>query len=879
MTLNNMNPYRKTSMIRTALSLLTVATLLNACGGSTETIQNPFLGDTTTSRQGPAAATEDVRAFEVNLWDNIKSTNRCGGCHINGGNSPGFADPGDVNFAYSEVAAIVDLKSPADSRMVTKVGAGHNCWENVPQVCADALTAMISNWASTDNSITKRGVDLEAPTIKEPGATKTYPDTAQENGSNSFENTIYPLLKTNCASCHYEEGSVQQQAPFFANLVDVDAAYAAAKAKINVDTPENSRFVQRLLEAHNCWTDCGSKNGTTGAIDGDAGEMLDAITRFASAISPTAVDTTLISSKALTMQDGIVASGGDRHEANMIARWEFKTRTGTTAFDSSGIEPSINLALSGNVSWLGSYGINLNGGGARADTHTSKKIHDLVRSTGEYSIEGWVIPANVTQEDTNIISYDNGSTQKNFTLSQTLYNYNFHNRTDQSDANGEPFLSTKDAGEIVQSSLQHVVATYDPVAGRKIYVNGALINVADPTTVSTALNSWKDTYAFMLGRSAAGSQTWLGQIRMVEIHNRSLTQAQITQNYAAGVGEKYFLLFSIAHQIDIPDSYIMFEVSQYDSYSYLFDKPTFINLNPDWTPGGFTIGSMRLAINGKEAVAGQAFANMNTTIDSSYSPESGQLLSTLGAVIALEKGPESDEFFLTFETLGSKSHPHIDPMPTAATPANAAEAVSDLGVRTFDEINATISRMTNIPVTNTAVNDLYIKYKQQFPAIETIDAFLASHQMAIAQLALISCSERVDADALLPVGDANRMFTNVDFTESAQTAFNTATKRDYAIQPILDAVLLSNLDSSPDQNEVKALLGDPAQQTLTFDGGSDSYTSLISEMTKCPVDGDPHYNANFPCDLNSDIYTADRTKQIVKAICAAAVGSAAMLIQ
>ncbi len=870
------------SIIRTALTLFGASLLLSACGGGTETIQNPFLGSSSTSRQGPSAATEDVRAFEVNLWSNINKTNRCGGCHINGGNSPGFADPGDVNFAYSEVAAIVDLNNPGDSRMVNKVGGGHHCWETVPQVCADALTVMIANWANTDNSITKRGVDLDAPTIKEPGATRTYPDTAQDNGLNSFENTIYPLLTANCSSCHYEEGSVQQQAPFFANLVDVNAAYAAAKAKINVDTPENSRFVQRLLEAHNCWTDCGSKNETSGAIDGDAGEMLDAITRFATAISPTAVDTSLITSKALTMQDGIVASGGERHEANMIARWEFKTRAGTTAFDSSGIEPSVNLTLNGNVSWLGSYGINLDGGGARADTHTSEKIHNLVKSTGEYSIEAWVIPANVTQEDANIISYDNGSTQKNFTLSQTLYNYNFHNRTniDNPDSNnGEPILTTEDAGEIVQSSLQHVVATYDPVAGRKIYVNGALVNVTDPIAVSTSLSPWLDTYAFLLGQSASGSQRWKGQIRMVEIHNRSLTPAQIAQNYQAGVGEKFFLLFSIAEQIGIPDSYIMFEVSQYDSYSYLFDKPTFINLNPDWTPGEFTIGSMRLAINGKEAVAGQAFANMNTTIDSSYSPDSGQLLSRLAAVIALEKGPESDEFFLTFETLGSKSHPHTDPMPTAATPASDADAVSDLGVRTFDEINATISRMTNIPVTNTAVNDLYIKYKQQFPAVETIDAFLASHQMAIAQLALTSCSERVEADALLPVGDANRMFTNVDFTESAQTAFNSSTKRDYAIQPVLESVLLTNVTTSPDQTEVKGLLGDPAQQTLTYGGGSDSYLSLISEMTKCPVPGDPHYNASFPCNLSSDIYTAARTKQIVKAICAAAVGSAAMLIQ
>ena len=51
-----------------------------------------------------------------------------------------------------------------------------------------------------------------------------------------------------------------------------------------------------------------------------------------------------------------------------------------------------------------------------------------------------------------------------------------------------------------------------------------------------------------------------------------------------------------------PDaSFIMFEVAQFDSFSYLFNKPTFINLNPAWTPGSINIKGMRIGINGKEA--------------------------------------------------------------------------------------------------------------------------------------------------------------------------------------------------------------------------------------------------------------------------------------
>ena len=44
------------------------------------------------------------------------------------------------------------------------------------------------------------------------------------------------------------------QSPFFASA-DVDEAYAAARSKIDLDNPANSRLVVRLRdESHNCWT-------------------------------------------------------------------------------------------------------------------------------------------------------------------------------------------------------------------------------------------------------------------------------------------------------------------------------------------------------------------------------------------------------------------------------------------------------------------------------------------------------------------------------------------------------------------------------------------------------------------------------------------------
>ena len=61
---------------------------------------------------------------------------------------------------------------------------------------------------------------------------------------------------------------------------------------------------------------------------------------------------------------------------------------------------------------------------------------------------------------------------------------------------------------------------------------------------------------------------------MVAIHNRTLTAEQILQNLDVGVGEKFFLLFYVGDlTIGSVEPYILFEVSQFDSYSYLFNQP------------------------------------------------------------------------------------------------------------------------------------------------------------------------------------------------------------------------------------------------------------------------------------------------------------------
>ena len=123
---------------------------------------------------GPASANADVQAFRINLWENIKANNRCGGCHNAGGQTPMFARNDDVNLAYQAANTVVNLTQPDQSRMVIKVAGGHNCWLQSPSACGDTLTVWIRNWAGA-SATGGTQIQLQAPAIKRSGRQQELP--------------------------------------------------------------------------------------------------------------------------------------------------------------------------------------------------------------------------------------------------------------------------------------------------------------------------------------------------------------------------------------------------------------------------------------------------------------------------------------------------------------------------------------------------------------------------------------------------------------------------------------------------------------------------------------------------------------------------------
>jgi hypothetical protein len=234
----------------------------------------------------------------------------------------------------------------------------------------------------------------------------------------------------------------------------------------------------------------------------------------------------------------------------------------------------------------------------------------------------------------------------------------------------------------------------------------------------------------------------------VAIHNRALTPAQIQQNFDAGVGEKYYMLFNVSHLVSVPQAYVMLEAAQLDSYGLQFSKPTFISLDKTATVSNLPIAGIRIGVNGAEAGQGQAYIPLSATIGAGYTSDAGQKMTDIGTVIGLQKGVLDDLFFLSFDTIGTNSHPHPDPtVPTPLPPVDSPPQ-SDVGLRTFDGINATLSKLTGVSTTNSQVSQTYGLVQQALPAVDELGTFGPAQQTGMAQLAIVYCNQLVDTPNL-----------------------------------------------------------------------------------------------------------------------------------
>lgn len=164
--------------------------------------------------------------------------------------------------------------------------------------------------------------------------------------------------------------------------------------------------------------------------------------------------------------------------------------------------------------------------------------------------------------------------------------------------------------------------------------------------------------------------------------------------------------------------------------------------------------------------------------------------------------------FLSFEQLGNQTNVYVEPTVPANPPATVDTPQPDVGVHLFAEINASMSRVTGVPVTDSTVAALYASEEQSLPAVPQINAFTASEQAAISQLAGAYCSELVSNPSYQ--AQLNTLFPGISASLSTQASlfFTGASAEDDVSVPLANALVGINGDPAYAalQNEVNSLL-------------------------------------------------------------------------
>lgn len=879
--------------LSTMFFALALTSVLQACsggsgGGGSEREFDPVqdLGSAEFVYDGAPPASDEIQNFKVSFYDFLAGNDRCGECHTPGGTGKtAFVDQTNVNNAWKAAKTVVNLSDPSASAVVARVSNGHNCWLAGGQeaTCATTTTGYIERWAASAEQSSSE-VQLLPRRAYSPSGTKVLPGeiTAVAGLDLTSSDELIGLLQTYCSDCHSDTAPVPQ-APYFASD-NIEFAYDGLRGKVNLTAANMSRLVLRLNpEQHNCWSDC---------VD-DANTLAAAIDRLTEVVPTTEVDPQLLISTAqMLAEDGIVSTGGGRFESALIAKWEFREGRGTTTADTSGVLPEVPLTLSGEYSWLGGWGVRFVNGKAQGGVTGSAKLFKLITGTGEYSIEAWVAPGNVSQEEAWIMGYAGGLDSRNILLRQSLYNYEAFNRSSVTDDNnaGEPALTTNDDDQVAQATLQHVVVTYDPVEGRKIYVNGQFTGEVDPAG-GGLLNSWSEAYAVVLGNTTSSTNPWSGSMRMVAMHNAALTQEQVVQNFDVGIGLKYFLMFSLSELIDAPGTchdidqaqrtnycYLVYEVSQFDEGSYLFSEPFFANINPNGDEYSFDLQGIRLGINGKLAVIGQGFVNVNESVAGKFG-NPVQVLSPIGSIIPLENGADQDVFFLAFDALDGESGPRDDGALGRFTHTLTGDSSPDIGVRTFDEINATLSVLTGVPIASTSVSNVtgktvaetFSTVRRALPGVPEFNAFMSSHQMAATQLTAAYC------DALVQdVSRRQALFPSPPtFRFDAAVADPSIDWRNHIVVPLVDRATNSGLLTVAD----RGLIIDEVELLITDNRDLKPYVLVGGRYVSDPNPSAHNKRDGLIYCVNDAVCPATRTADVVKAACTAVFGSAVVLMQ
>lgn len=215
----------------------------------------------------------------------------------------------------------------------------------------------------------------------------------------------------------------------------------------------------------------------------------------------------------------------------LLVLYDFSEGEAARVHDRSEAGPPLDLVIERPeaVSWV-ENGLRVESAAVIVSADPAGRLVDAIKRSASVTIEAWVTPASVQQSGpARIVSLSKNPSERNFTLGQEKDAYDVRLRSESTDRNGNP--STASRPGVVKQQLTHVAYTRDADGATRLFVDGEQVGAG---RVAGSLANWDASHRLSVANEVTGDRPFLGTLHLVAVYDRSLSIADVQQNFAVG---------------------------------------------------------------------------------------------------------------------------------------------------------------------------------------------------------------------------------------------------------------------------------------------------------------------------------------------------------
>ncbi|MGE0375782.1 MAG: DUF1549 domain-containing protein, partial [Planctomycetaceae bacterium] len=235
----------------------------------------------------------------------------------------------------------------------------------------------------------------------------------------------------------------------------------------------------------------------------------------------------------LALTASVAAAASPRVMDGVLVLYCFNESAEAAIRDQSGVEPALDLVVEtpAAVRWREGFLDITSSARIRTSTPATRLI-EAVKQSGALSVEVWMRPRGDRQKGpARIVSLSSGPSERSVTLGQEGDRFDVRLRTSETSENGLPSTASP-PGSVRSGELTHVVYARDPSGAVRIFINGSQAATAQ---VAGDFAKWRADDRLLLANEMTGNRPWKGELHLVAVYSRALTDDEIRQNHSAGL--------------------------------------------------------------------------------------------------------------------------------------------------------------------------------------------------------------------------------------------------------------------------------------------------------------------------------------------------------